>query len=108
MQPQLKYTRSDDAHHIWLQGHKDIQCEPHEVHLHFPGGIVSITRCTDNTYWIHADLLDIKDPDNGNKVQVGRVVGARIDCAGMHVNDANTGDLANPALEHLAIRIEPI
>lgn len=107
MQPQLKYTRSDQAHHIWMQGDKDSQNEPPEVYLHFPGGVVSVTRCTDNTYWIHANLLDVKNPNNGNQVQVGRIIDARIDCVGMHTNDANIGDLANPALEHLAIKIEP-
>lgn len=107
MQPQLKYTRSDQAHNIWIQGKKEIQNEPPEVNLHFPGGVLSITRCTDGSYWMHGSLLDISDPDNGNRVQIGTVTAARIDCKGMHVNDANTGDLSNPALEHFAVLIKP-
>lgn len=107
MQPELKYTRSDQAHHIWMQGDKYSQIEPPEVHLHFPGGVLSLTRCADGSYWMHGDLLDIADPDNGNKVQVGIVTTARIDCKGMHVNDANTGDLSNPKLEHFAVLIKP-
>jgi len=106
MQPQLKYTRSDQAHHIWMQGDKDIQNEPPEVHLHFPGGCLSVTRCSDGSYWMHGDLLDIVDPDNGNKVRIGRVIDARIDCNGMHVNDCSTGDLYNSALEHFAVKIQ--
>ncbi len=57
---------------------------------------------------MHGDLLDIPDPDNGNKVQVGIVTAARIDCKGMYVADANTGDLSNPALEHFAVLIKPL
>lgn len=108
MQPKLKYTRSEQAHSIWMQGDKDIQIEPPEVRLHFPGGSVSVTRCSDGMYWIHANLLDVKNPDDGNMVQMGRVIDARIDCDGMQTNEGNIGDLKNPKLQHFAIKIQPI
>jgi hypothetical protein len=106
MQPQLKYTRSEQHHHIWMMGDKDKQREPGEVTLHFPGGFISLARCSDNSYWIHASVVDREDVDSGNRAQLGTVIDSRIDLSNKSVNEANNGDLCNEQLEHFAVKIK--
>ena len=106
MQDRLKYTRSEQAHRIWMQGDKDKQIEPPEVYLHFPGGFIGITRVDDDTYWIHASLVDCKDEDSGNREFVGKVIDSRIDLSNKAPSEADTGDLNNEHLEHFAVKVK--
>jgi len=100
----LKYTKDEAAHHIWIEGKKDIQAEPVELHIHYPGGELSVTRCSNNDYWVHVDLTG-NERDTANRVRRGRLVDARIDCTDVHVTKMDKGDLNNPTLHHFAVKI---
>ena len=102
----LKYRKDPQAHHIYIQGNKDIQAEPPEVHFHFPCGIVSVIRCTDGKYWIHVDVRDLDE--NSNQCRKGSVVNARIDISGEATNAADVGDLNHEQLDHFAIQLKPV
>ncbi len=102
----LKYTKDPQAHHIWIQGNKEIQAEPPELHIHYPGGELSVTRCTNGDYWVHVDLTG-NEKDSGNRARIGQVVDACINCADVIVTEMNTGDLNNPTLQHFGINIRP-
>lgn len=105
MQPQLKYTRSEQSHHIWMQGNKDKQIEPPEVWLHFPGGFIGLTRVDNDTYWIHASVMDREDVDSGNVGRVGTAIDSRIDLSNKSVNEVDNGELCSPHLEHFAVKV---
>ena len=106
MQPKLKYIQNEQAHHIYMQGDKKKQLEPPEVILHFPGGQVVVTRCTNGEYWVHLELKDLDE--NTNKKFVGQIVDARIDCDGLGTTKADLGSLERDDLNHLAIRVRKL
>ncbi len=102
----LKYRKDPQAHHIYIQGDKNIQAEPPEIHLHFPCGVISATRCTDGRYWVHVDVKDIDE--NSNQTRKGEVCGARIDIAGQSAYEADVGDLHHARLDHFAVQLKPV
>lgn len=82
--------------------------EPDEFRVNFPGGDVSVVRCSDGTYWAHVRV----DHENHGMFTTGvdkphRIVDARLDINGIHAADVNVGDFKNPELYHLAVRIAP-
>jgi hypothetical protein len=100
----LRLVKNEQAHHYYMDGDKKKQLEPPEVHLHFPCGQVSVTRCQDGTYWVHVSLEDFNE--DGFTGKVGKLIDARIDCKDKSVNECDTGDLKDPELYHLAIKME--
>lgn len=96
MAKQFKQTKSDDALTIHILG--DVRKpEPGSCIVKFPGGHVEITRCTDNTYWAH---LEVVDPRN--------IVDSRIDYT--HTGWLAIGKIPEIAMsEHikkLALRVD--
>ena len=52
--------------------------EPESFRVHFPGGHVDISRCTDGTYWVHIGTprADFASPDGE---PMGEIFDMRID-----------------------------
>ena len=73
--------------------------EKAETIIRFPTGEVSITRTSDNNYWVHFHIK--KDRTTGRPIS--RLLKARLDITGKDTNDANIGDFGDPGLYHLAI-----
>jgi hypothetical protein len=103
----LKLRKDEQAFHYYMQGDKQQQLEPPEVFLHFPGGWIGVTRCTDGSYWVHFSLDGI-DAASGNREFKGKVVDARMDCRNLHVTQSKMGDISRPDLYHLALKIQPL
>jgi hypothetical protein len=102
----LKLTRDEQALHYYMQGDKNKQLEPPEVILHFPCGQVSVTRCKDQSYWVHVHLEDLDDDDNIRVI--GKVTHARIDLTNKGVNETDVGELGDPNLKHFAVKMEKV
>lgn len=83
--------------------------EPDEFRLAFPGGDVSVVRCTDRTYWAHVRVdhedAGVFDPSSDKPA---RIVDARLDVAGKGVFHGDSiGAFNDDGLYHLAVRIAP-
>jgi hypothetical protein len=62
----FKQTRSSDALCIHIAGNKK-QAEPTTLVIDLPGGHVEVSRCSDNTYWVHVEVV------NNANVMEGRI-----------------------------------
>ena len=95
---------------IYLEGNPK-KPEPESFRVHFPGGVVDIERCTDNSYWVHVvcDLKERVESREGPQDQHGRpyaqFTDARMHMTTKHSSDANLGDFADPGLYDVALRI---
>jgi hypothetical protein len=81
--------------------------EPIYFIVEFPGGSVEISRCDDNgDYWVHTrkNMPDDTECINGESLP-GKIIDGRQDVSGKHANECNPGELTNPDLYHLAVRI---
>jgi hypothetical protein len=82
------------------------QPEPGEFRVCFPGGDLSVTRCTDGTYWAHVRVEHEGHPaEVPDDIVPSRIVAARLDLLDKHTSEANVGDFNNPNLYHVAFRI---
>ena len=86
--------------------------EPESFRIHFPGGVVDIERCSDNSYWVHviADQKDRVEMREGPQGNHGRPY-AQFTDARLHMFDkassaADLGDFANPTLYDVALRVK--
>jgi hypothetical protein len=61
-----KVTHSDDAVQITFKGNPKSP-EPSTGVIEFPGGHVEVSRCSDNTYWVHVGFV------NGSNIVQGRI-----------------------------------
>ena len=102
----LQATGNNTAQHIYLCGDK-AQPEPQEFYIHFPGGQIGVSRCSNGTYWAHLNLEDEKE-DGSGRIKKSKVIDARIDCKDWHIDKMNIGDIARPDCYHVAIKIEVI
>jgi hypothetical protein len=93
----------DDVYVIHVRGDKTKQLEPSEHRIHFPGGYIGVTRTSEGEYWAHVGIN--REFDGDTEKDPGRLTGARLDVSGKSTSAAVLGDLANPDLEHLAIRV---
>ncbi len=77
-----------------------------EFRVVFPGGDVSVTRCTDNTYWVHV-RADHKDHPAlcPGEFEPALITEARLDILGKNVSETNIGDFADHSLYHVALRV---
>jgi hypothetical protein len=82
--------------------------EPESVRIAFPGGDVEVVRTGDGDYWAH---VRVDKPGQGHwqpgDVE-GRVVDGRQDVVGKHAAESHPGELANPGLYHLAVRVAKV
>ena len=100
----LRAKGNNTAQHIYLQGDKTKRAEPAEFSVHFPGGLICVSRCSDGTYWAHFSIKADKvraDP----YTQRGKFIEGRIDCTGVPPNKMNVGDLARDDCFHIALLI---
>ena len=77
--------------------------------VYFPGGIVEISRTSDNRYWAH---IMVNHPEalkarTGSTVGAGKVVDARIDARGRYLSDGINREIMATDFEHIAILIDP-
>lgn len=86
--------------------------EPTHMRIRFPGGEVDVTRVTDGPdadYWVHVRVNHPKDDDvKLEGVEAARLTDGRIDVKGKHASECDAGDLENPDMYHLAVRITRI
>lgn len=80
--------------------------EPDEFRVAFPGGDVSIARCTDGTYWVHVRV----DHEQAGMFVPGedtpaRITEARLDIYGKNTSEVDTGDFSDDNLYHVAFRV---
>jgi hypothetical protein len=90
---------------VRLEGDKR-KPEPDEFRVSFPGGDVSVVRCSDGSYWAHI-RVDHEGASMFNPAEdkPAQMVDARVDLVGKPTK-SNPDCLGDPALYHLAIRIE--
>lgn len=100
----LQATGNNTMQHIYLCGDK-AQPEPGEFYIHFPGGQIGVSRCSDGTYWAHFALEDEKEDGEG-RIKKSKIIDARIDCKDLHAGEMNIGDMARADCDHVAIKIE--
>ena len=75
----------------------------------FPGGMVEISRTTDNQYWAHITVHrpETLKAQTGSASGAGRVVDARIDARGRYLSDGINREIMATDFEHIAILIDP-
>lgn len=95
----------DSVQGVRLEGNPK-KPEHEEFRVCFPGGSVSVTRCTDQTYWIHVTADHAKHPALcPGEFEPAHITEARLDVLGKHVSETEIGDFANHDLYHLAVRV---
>lgn len=57
MAKQFKTVRSEDALTILIEGDRR-NPEPTTLVVKFPGGHIEVSRCSDDTYWAHVQVVD--------------------------------------------------
>jgi|SRR5579863_7675188 len=83
--------------------------EPESFRVNFPGGVLDIERCSDNSYWVHViamtpdTIMKTYGPDSGQPV--GRFAEARMHLDCKHSAEADLGDFENPGLYDVALRV---
>jgi len=79
--------------------------EPIYFRVVLPFGDVDISRCSDNSYWVH---IRTNKPDDGDRPDriMGKFTDARLDIIGKHASESDIGDFSNPNLYHAAIKID--
>ena len=79
--------------------------EPESFRVVFPGGSVDITRCDDNSYWVHI-ARNIEDRCIGqDHIQPGYMIDGRVDIEGQHSGHELANKIDDPMVEHVAIRV---
>jgi hypothetical protein len=94
-----------DVQILTIKGDRHLP-EPSMTVVRFPGGHVEISRCSDETYWIHTT---INHPEAGDFVPGETVPGELLDAVihqkGKHSVDSNLGDFGNSGTYDVAIRV---
>ena len=86
---------------IIIEGDKS-NPEHAETRIKFPTGEVSITRTTDNNYWVHINRLTDETGIN----YTNKFTKARLDLDNKHAGEEDKGDFNNPHLNHIAVLTE--
>lgn len=82
------------------------QPEHAEFRVVFPGGSVSVDRCTDGSYWAHVTVDHAHHPALcPGEFEPAHIIDARLDILGQNVAETNVGDFENPELYHVAFRV---
>lgn len=100
----LKVTGNNTCQRLYMRGDKHRETEPEEFYLHFPGGTLGITRCSNGDYWAHINVFDDKI-DFSKREMKAMVSDARIDCHSIPVTEMNIGDLIQPDCYHIAVKL---
>lgn len=80
--------------------------EPTYFRVVLPFGDVDIARTSDGEYWVHVRVNRPSDShfEKGETVP-GLIKDARVDANGKHGGELDASVLANPGLNHIAIRV---
>lgn len=102
----LKIVKMGDAvQGVVLEGNRK-NPEYDEFRVVFPGGSVSITRCTDETYWAHVQVDHAEHPALcPGEFEPAHLTEARLDILGKNSSESNLGDFADSRLYHVAVRV---
>lgn len=100
----LQAKGNNTAQHIYLWGDKKKQTEPGEFSVHFPGGLIIVSRCSDGTYWAHTSIEADKVRANPYTIR-GKFLSGRIDCTDVPPNEMDIGDLFRKDCYHIALHI---
>lgn len=100
----LQATGNNTMQHIFIKGNV-AEPEPGEFYIHFPGGQIGVSRCSDGSYWAHLNLEDEKEDGSGREKK-SNIIDTRIDCKGLHAGEMSIGDMARPDCYHVAIKIQ--
>ena len=100
----LQAKGNNTAQHIYLYGDKKKQMEPLEFIVHFPGGYILVSRCSDGTYWAHTSIEADKARAEPHNIR-GKFLDGHIDCTGIPPNEMNIGDLSRDDCHHIALHI---
>ena len=94
-----------DAEGVTIKGDRQ-HPEPSSFIVRLPFGTVEISRCSDDSYWVHtiANREGVAFFNPGEDTE-GALVDARLHATGQHSADMNLGDFTNPELYDAAIRI---
>lgn len=105
--PKIERDGSDAAR-VTITGNPR-NLEPTHVRIVFPGGEVEVTRASDGEgadYWCHVKINHPKDSDVLlGEAERAHVTDARIDLKNKSVDWRDAGELRNPELYHLAVRV---
>ena len=63
----LKVVGTNTCQRIYMRGDKHTESEPEEFYLHFPGGTIGVTRCSNGDYWAHINVFENKIVSLGMK-----------------------------------------
>lgn len=81
--------------------------EPEHFRVVLPFGDVDITRCSDNSYWIHIRNNHPNDGDSPER-RMGKFIDGRIDLTSKHSSECDQGDFGHADMYHMAVRIEEV
>lgn len=102
----LEATGNNTMQHIYIKGNKTTP-EPGEFYIHFPGGQIGVSRCSDDAYWAHLNLED-EQQDGEGRIKKSHIIDARIDCKKLHAGEMDIGDMTRPDCYHIAIKIKTL
>ena len=100
----LQAKGTNNAQNIYLYGDKKKQMEPAEFVVHFPGGMIMVSRCSDGTYWAHTSIEADKTRAEPHNIR-GKFLEGRIDCTDVPPNEMDIGDLSRDDCHHVALHI---
>lgn len=102
----LKIKQFGDAvHGVILEGNPQ-KPEPIHFRVVLPFGDVDITRCSDDSYWVHIRTNTEDDCIAVDTRKPGKFIDARIDLANEHAEASRAVAFNNPNMNHLAVRID--
>jgi len=93
-----------DCEGIELKGDKH-HPEPDHARIALPGGDVDVVRCDDGSYWVHI-RVDLPDDGDDPHREFASITDGRLDILGRHTSEVDRGEIDNPDLYHLAVRIK--
>ena len=92
---------------ILIEGNKYKKPEPDEHIIKFPGGSISVTRTSDNTYWAHIEVNQEEiDEDTHRESKAGQIIETRLDYRRTDESLGRTDTVFDTKnLNHVGVRI---
>ena len=109
--PRFKVVSNGSDHEMVTITGDPKRCEPSHFTVKFPGGHVNITRANNGSnaeYWVHFHANRENDLVEDSDMQIGKIVKARIDGHDKPTSEYSVGDIGDPSVYHLAVRIQPV
>lgn len=89
---------------------KGCKSKPEPIHFRvtFPGGHVDVVRTTGGEYWAHIGVNHRNSSNYDPLRSSGELVDGRMDLTNKSINETDMGDIQNPELYHLAIKVNKL